>query len=231
MEGYTGFDWGVLIIIALSLIHAFSKGFTNVALSLAAWAGALAVTILGYVPLAPYARDLVQPEQLADLLLVVTLFISSLVLLKLVADRVGDAVKSSAIGFLDRSLGALFGLMRGLVIVSVVFIGMKAILGDSQPEWIASAKTRPLVAWGATMVEELAGSALGEAEKSPLDVIEDSFKSGSQAATNALEKVVAEKVAEEAAKYENKARERLNKTIEQKLKEAEEKKRDDSNNF
>lgn len=224
---YTGFDWGVLIIILLSVIHAFTRGFTSVALSLAAWAGALTVTIFGFVPLSPFVRDVIQPEQLADLLLVVGLFIVSLILLKIAADNVGSAVRSSAIGFLDRSLGALFGLLRGLVIVSVVFIGLKAILGKDQPPWITNAKTKPLVEWGATMVEELTGSALGQADKSPLDVIEESFTSGTQAASDLLEEAVAEQVAKEAAKYKDQAREKLNKTIEQKLKEAEKKKQDD----
>lgn len=225
-EGYTAFDWGVILLVGLSVLHAFMRGFTSVALSLAAWGGALLVTILGFGPISPYARDLVSPVELADILLVVALFIISLVVFKLIADSVGEAVKSSAIGFLDRSLGALFGLARGMIIVSVVFIGIKAIFGKEQPTWVEESKTRPLVAWGAEMVEGFAGSALGSNDKTAVEVLEESFTQTKDAATAAVEDVIAEKIAEEAAKYEDKARESLSKTIEQKLKEAKDKKDD-----
>jgi membrane protein required for colicin V production len=52
-------------------------------------------------------------------------------------------VLDSRIGALDRTLGFLFGLARGLIIVVVAFLFFAWLVPDrSQPEWIRSAKSR-----------------------------------------------------------------------------------------
>ena len=52
-------------------------------------------------------------------------------------------VLDSRVGALDRTLGFLFGLGRGLVIVVVAFMFFSWLIPDrSQPEWVRSAKSR-----------------------------------------------------------------------------------------
>jgi len=160
-EGFTSFDWFVLTVILLSMAMAFIRGFTTVALSLGAWVGAFLTTSFGFTFAQPYARDLISSAEFADFTALAVLFLGSLIIFKIIADKVGRAMREGPVGFLDRSMGALFGLMRGLLFVSALYIGMKSLLGKDMPDWITDAKTKPLIAWGADMVESLTDKALG----------------------------------------------------------------------
>ncbi|RMB08862.1 CvpA family protein [Eilatimonas milleporae] len=165
---FTAFDIGILVIVGLSTIFAFARGFATVALSFAAWAGALLATVFGFSLAQPYGRDLISPPELADIATLAIIFFVSLFVLKAFADWFGTKIKESPVGLLDRSLGALFGLLRGMVIVGVLYLGfIKIFPGEDGPDWVQNARLKPLVAWGAEMLEGFAASALGQ---DPTDV-------------------------------------------------------------
>jgi membrane protein required for colicin V production len=57
--------------------------------------------------------------------------------------RISDMILDSRIGALDRTLGFLFGLGRGLLIVVVAFLFFSWLVPDKQrPDWITGAKSR-----------------------------------------------------------------------------------------
>ncbi len=201
----TAFDVGVLAIVVISALMAFGRGFATVALSFAAWAGALFATIFGTQLVLPYASQYIKPPELADIISYVGVFFVSLILLKWIAGGVGKAIKDSPVGFLDRSLGALFGLLRGMVIVSILYLGfVKIFPNEKQPEWMEEARLKPLVAWGAEMLEGYAAEALG---KDPKKVGQDYL----EAATDAVESQFIEEARERLAKeYKDLDRDQLN---------------------
>jgi len=201
----TAFDAGVLAIIGLSTLFAFGRGFATVALSFVAWAGALMATIFGLEVLKPYGRQYISPPELADLITLAVLFFVTLFILKRIAEMVGGMVKASPVGLLDRSLGALFGLLRGMVIVATLYLGFSKLFGpEDQPVWMKEARLRPLVAWSAEMLEGLAAEALG---KDPTKVGSDYLK---RAADSVPSQFITEKLEEQAAKYKEKQRDQLN---------------------
>lgn len=205
----TAFDVAVLLIIGLSTIMAFGRGFATVALSLAAWF----VTIVGVVFLGelatPYMRPYVEPQWLADTLTYAVLFIGGLFLLKWLAGLIGGIIKNSPVGFLDRSLGALFGLLRGMVLVSALFFGFTKFFPGDEPDWIKNAETRPLVSWGAEMLSTLVGELLGT---EPDKFGEEYLKKAADAVPNQFVNDVLE---EQAAKYIEKQREKLDDLVEE----------------
>ncbi len=167
LETLTAFDVAVLVIIGLSTLFAFGRGFTTVALSFGAWIGSLFATVFGFTLAKPYGREYISPPELADIITLAVIFFLSLFILKQIAEWIGGMVKDSPVGLLDRSLGALFGLLRGMVIISIAYLGFSKIFNeDNSPEWVQTAQTRPLVAWGANMVEGFAQRMLGEDTKS-----------------------------------------------------------------
>ena len=217
----TAFDAAVLIIIGLSTLFAFGRGFATVALSFGAWAGALLATVFGFELVSPYGRDLISPPELADLITLALLFFLTLFILKQVAEFVGGMVKDSPVGLLDRSLGALFGLLRGVVIVSVIYLGFDKLFPSSnQPDWIEHARMRPLVAWSAGMIEGFAAEAMG---KEPTNVGDDYLK---RAAGAVQSQFVNEKLEEQAAKYIEEQRDQLDELVNELAKE---KKQNDGN--
>ena len=56
--------------------------------------------------------------------------------------RISDKILDSRVGALDRTLGFLFGLTRGLIIVAVAYIFFDWLVPKQQPTWIANAKSR-----------------------------------------------------------------------------------------
>jgi len=215
----TAFDIGVLVVIGLSTLLAFGKGFATVALSLGAWIGAFAAVIFGYTFVEPYGQDLISPPELANIITIVALFFVTLLILKQLANLIGGAIKSGPIGFLDRSLGALFGLVRGIVIVSLLYFGFVKIFPDKDVEWIEKSQTKPLVAWGAEMLEGYAASALG---RNPTDVGADFME---QAADAVPSQFIEEALEEQAAKYIEKNQHKLDQLIDEVAEEAKKKKK------
>jgi len=154
-------DIGFGLVILISAVLAFSRGFVHEILAVAAWVGAVFATIHGFPIVRPYARELIGVELAADLAAGTAVFIVSLVVLSLLTRGITRQVKDSALNALDRSLGFLFGIVRGAVLVCLAYIGVGMIWPPAeQPTWLREARSLPIVETGAAMLRSLApGSA------------------------------------------------------------------------
>jgi membrane protein required for colicin V production len=151
--GLNAFDLVVLAVVVLSGLFALMRGLVKEVLSIVSWVGALVLAFYGFAYVAPYVGSLIQPPWLADVVTGVGLFVAALIALGLVSSLISGAVHKSSAGALDRSLGFLFGLVRGAVIVCVVWLAMSRMLPSSDhPAWLKSARTLPLVERGANML-------------------------------------------------------------------------------
>ena len=73
-------------------------------------------------------------------------FIATLVIVSIITVRISDMILDSRIGALDRTLGFLFGLARGLLIVVVAYQFFIWLVPDKQqPDWVRSAKSRTML--------------------------------------------------------------------------------------
>lgn len=170
--GLTAFDIVVLATILISTLFAFGRGFVTVALSFASWGGAFFTAVLGFDIVVPYVREWITQNDLANITTFILLFFLSLFIFKQIAEWVGGKVKSSFIGFLDRSLGALFGMLRGYVVVCVAYLAINAFIGSTQPDWLRDAKTRDFVHYGAEMVASFTKDILGDEDSGAADLLE-----------------------------------------------------------
>jgi membrane protein required for colicin V production len=70
-------------------------------------------------------------------------FLLTLIVVSILTVRISDLVLDSRVGALDRTLGFLFGLGRGLIIVVVAFLFFAWLVPErSQPEWVRGAKSK-----------------------------------------------------------------------------------------
>jgi membrane protein required for colicin V production len=151
-----------IVLIAVMLISgllAMVRGFMREVLSITAWVLAAAVTLYSYGKLLPYARQYFNNDIVATVAVVGGVFLGTLLLVSVLTIRISDMVLDSRVGALDRTLGFLFGLARGLVIVVVAFQFFSWLVPDrSQPEWVRSAKSRVVLAgtgqWLMSMLPE-----------------------------------------------------------------------------
>lgn len=139
----TVLDIVLLVVMLLSGLLAMVRGFMREILSIAAWAAAAIATVTLYQRLLPTAKQYFTSDMIATAATVGGIFIVTLIIASIITVRISDMVLDSRIGALDRTLGFIFGLGRGLLIVVVAFIFFAWLVPDkSQPGWIANAKSR-----------------------------------------------------------------------------------------
>jgi membrane protein required for colicin V production len=101
------------------------------------------VTLYSYTKLLPFAKTYFNNDIVAVAVVVAGTFIATLLVVSMITVRFSDMVLDSRVGALDRSMGFVFGLGRGLVIVVVAFLFFAWLVPDrSQPEWVRGAKSR-----------------------------------------------------------------------------------------
>jgi len=133
----------LLVVMMISALLAMVRGFMREILSIASWAAAAIATIYAYPRLEPMAKQYINNETAAKAAAIAAVFLGTLLLVSILTIKISDMVLDSRVGALDRTLGFLFGLGRGLVIVVVAFLFFAWLVPDrSQPEWVRAAKSK-----------------------------------------------------------------------------------------
>jgi membrane protein required for colicin V production len=136
-------DIGLLVVMLISGILAMVRGFMREILSIAAWLIAAGVTLYGYARVEVIVRDYVTNDLLAKGIAIGGLFLITLLIVSLFTVKISDLVLDSRVGALDRSLGFLFGLARGLIIMVVAFLFFSWLVpAKGQPDWVTNARSR-----------------------------------------------------------------------------------------
>jgi membrane protein required for colicin V production len=150
-------SWLDIILIVIMLISGFLamvRGFTREVLSVFSWAvaavAALYLTPKYYTLLLPY----IDKPSIAQIAFAAGVFVVSLVIVSLITFRISDKVLDSRVGALDRTLGFIFGLARGFLLVAIVFILFTALARD-QPDWVRNARSYPILQQTQVAIESL----------------------------------------------------------------------------
>lgn len=151
----TAFDFVVVGIVLISGIFAFVRGFVREALSLAAWILAAVTAYYAFPYAVPFSDRFLPRGAVADVAAAAVLFILALVVLHVIAKMAAGRIKHSALSPIDRTLGLLFGLARGLLLVCVGYIVLAWFWppNDHRPRWFASAHSLPYLRAGADQIE------------------------------------------------------------------------------
>jgi membrane protein required for colicin V production len=142
---FTAFDVGVGILVLISALLATARGLTREVLSLATWAGAAVLAWWMYQYHPEIAQAYIKEEIVANIATVIVTFILALIVLHLVTMRIADFVVDSKIGPLDRTLGFIFGALRGILIAVVVVIFGNWLLNNTLSEWTEDSKSMPML--------------------------------------------------------------------------------------
>jgi membrane protein required for colicin V production len=131
---------GVMLVSALL---AMIRGFMREILSIAAWVIAAVATLYAYAKFLPTAKSYFNNDIIAAGAVIGGTFLGTLLIVSIITVRFSDMVLDSRVGALDRTLGFLFGLARGLVIVVVAFLFFAWLVPPrTQPSWVANAKSK-----------------------------------------------------------------------------------------
>ncbi|RYE51892.1 MAG: CvpA family protein, partial [Rhizobiaceae bacterium] len=107
-----------------------------------AWGAAAITTVYSFPRLVPMAKTYFNNDTVANIAVIAGVFLGTLIVATIITSRISDMVLDSRIGALDRTLGFLFGLARGLLIVVVAFMFFAWLVPDKQqPDWVRTAKS------------------------------------------------------------------------------------------
>lgn len=116
----TGFDYAVLTIVGLSVIFSMMRGMVKEVLAIAGWVAAFYVGRTYTDQLLPMMPPDIPTESLRVLAAFLVLFLATLLVASLLGIAISAIIKKIGLGWLDRFLGAIFGVLRGLLIVCIL---------------------------------------------------------------------------------------------------------------
>lgn len=165
-----GFDWIVVLIVGATAALGLMRGFIAEITSLAAWAAGFVAVRFFYTPARALFETAGGSEVIAAVAAVLGPFLLAVLLVRLIGSFLSSGAKESGIGPVDRLLGLGFGLVKGFLAASLIFLvitlGLKIVPGDdARPDWLAKAKTTPTLALVASAMVSYVGDAWNQQQK------------------------------------------------------------------
>ncbi|MYM66162.1 CvpA family protein [Pseudoduganella sp. FT55W] len=157
----TIFDYLVIFVLATSVIIGVVRGLVKEVLSLLSWVIAFVAANAYAAPLAAMLPSVIPGEVLRLIVAFIALFIGARILMGLLSLALDALIDAGGLSLLDRLLGMLFGVGRGLVIVlaAVILCGMTSL--PKQDFW-KHAVLSPYAEQGARMVKQYLPAAMAQ---------------------------------------------------------------------
>jgi len=143
-------DLLVVAIVAISALLGLSRGLVRELLGLGSWAAAAYAAWRIGPSIMPMTEQAIGNPNIADPAAYAIAFVVLLIILSLLANLVGRLVQLSALGGLDRTLGLVFGIARGLLVLVAAYIPLALLLRPEQwPPVALRAQSIPWIYAGA----------------------------------------------------------------------------------
>ncbi len=161
MEGFTLVDAGVAVIIVLSGVLAYSRGFVREAMAILGWIGATIVAFIFADQVEPLVRqvpiigDFIGDScELAIIAAFAAVFAVALVVVSIFTPLFSSVVQRSALGGVDQALGFLFGVFRGILLVAVAFFVYDTVFASQEVAIIDDSRSARVFAQLTGQIEE-----------------------------------------------------------------------------
>ena len=163
-------DWFIIVVLTASGLISLSRGFTKELLSLFLWVMAfIAAITLGYM-VTPKINEFIGNSEVSKILSYISIFLISIVLGGFLIKFISKLIKWSGASGVDRFLGVLFGLLRGLVVLFVIFILLPSSIENTN--FINESKIAPYIEKYAPAIETFFNRVIDKKEIMN-DAIED----------------------------------------------------------
>jgi membrane protein required for colicin V production len=139
-------DLGVIAIVLISALLAMVRGFTREVLAIASWGAAAVAAIYLHPSVLPYVKPYISKDAVALAVSAAAVFFVTLILVSVITVKISDAILDSKVGPLDRSLGFVFGAVRGILLCVIAFVFFNWLVPEkSQPDWVKDARMKPVL--------------------------------------------------------------------------------------
>lgn len=159
MQLLTGLDLIFFVVVILSSLMAYFHGLTYEFFSVLAWIGASFATLYGLDYAQPLVIDMIGGSKgwLSATIAAAVIFVVSFILLSVISHSMSKVVKGSDFKAIDRSLGVLFGILRGLLLMGVfylIYIWTYPKTEDQAP-WIKKTRMLGVIKLSAKVVRDV----------------------------------------------------------------------------
>lgn len=148
MDGFTIVDFGVIVIIALSAILAYSRGLVREGTAIAGWVIAAILAFIfadvaqPVVRQIPYLGDVLGDScELLILASFAIIFAIALLVVSIFTPLFSSIVQKSILRGLDKNLGFIFGICRGIILVIVAFFVYFTVMPNQEVTAIETSKS------------------------------------------------------------------------------------------
>ena len=135
MEGFTIIDGVVALVIVVSALLAYSRGFVREAMAIAGWVAAGVLAFIFAPQVEPLMAEIpVVGEFIADsceisiIAAFAAVFALALIVVSFFTPLFSTLVQRSALGGLDQGAGFFFGVLRGIVLVAIAFFVYNVVM-------------------------------------------------------------------------------------------------------
>jgi membrane protein required for colicin V production len=147
----TALDIIVLFLLGSGAVFGFLRGFVQEALSLIAWLLIIAAVRVFHAPASAALSEPIGTDAGAAVLAFLAIVIVTYALGKWISKSIGKKSRKSVLGPIDRVLGFGFGMIKGLILATLVFLllamGYETVFGleEPRPDWMVKSRTYPLL--------------------------------------------------------------------------------------
>ena len=170
-------DIVILVVAGLSAIVGILRGLVREVLSLGAWVGAGWLTLTFYPQSRVWMETYIEDPFWGGIIAGIGSFILILVVLTIIARLLSKFVqKSELIGPLDRTLGMLFGILRGAILVILGYIFTLSLVDEDakKPVWATQSRLLPHVERGAVQMLEIVPADIDLPDLKPEGLLDSS---------------------------------------------------------
>jgi membrane protein required for colicin V production len=142
---FTGVDWAIVVVLAVSIGLSLWRGFAREALSLAGWVAAFLIANLFVDQMASLLAGLINNITGRYVAAWAILFVGTLIASTFAAFLAGQFIKATGLSLLDRLLGTIFGFARGIILVLVCVFVLRQLVAPPDLLWLDQSQLMPHV--------------------------------------------------------------------------------------
>lgn len=136
MEQLNNLDVVFLVIVGVSALVAIARGVTKELLSITGWILA-AVSVYYLLPVVdPIMQKYIASEVLSNLVSGMVILILFCIFWVLAVDKISTQIRFSKLSSLDRILGFIFGIFRGVIIVILLQIMISSLIPEESQKGV-----------------------------------------------------------------------------------------------
>ena len=139
------FDIIILVLILISALFAFFRGFSLELLSISVWIISFFGSYAYGNNLVNFFNKIVNNILISTAISYVLAFLIIFVIFSFLTRKFSVFIKDSYVGLIDKSLGFIFGILRGYVIVSLCFFLFDYFYNGKRLEFIDNSKIIPVI--------------------------------------------------------------------------------------